>query len=712
VSADKTARIQIEDSAIKDIGRLCKGDRGFGAKFTAFQGKFQNNYENPGLNLEKLYAGKQELYSARVDQSIRATFLPAQGSVWTLVRVGGHEVYDEIQRTVFTYSNTDGRVEYTVVPAGVSAETTEGRPARAAVDESGPFQAWTDAQLIELGVNERFLPSVRALRTDEEAEAFLNDTTGLSHKVLESLLLGMTFEEVYAEVTEPSASQPAKDFDEALARSADRMASSDAVIDAILAEDWSKWRLFLHPDQKSAAVKDYSGPARISGGPGTGKTVVIIHRARELSRRPGFNGKILVATYNKALAGDIKNKILTLGGKQTAAVIDVVHVDKLARDYFVAALGEQQGNRDRASAAETRRLWEEAIIQAGEIADGFNAAFLEDEYRDVVLALGLRERGEYLQAPRRGRGHRLSRTQRNAIWDLTRRFEALLEREDKTTFEKIAAVAAAHAEEEAAQGRYPYTHILVDEAQDLSPQHWRMIRNMVAEGPNDLFLAADAHQRLYQKPIVLGSLGVSIRGRSSRLKLNYRTSREILGRTLSFLGNEEFEDFDEGTDTLDGYRAVLSGGRVEIRKAERPSDELKAVIEQVKQWRAANPTADIGVAAPSNDLFRTAKSSLEREGMHVSALDAKSRDGEGRTCVATMLQMKGLEFQYVICFGLGIENFPLYHQRPADGDDKATLRRKEQQARSLLFVTATRARDQLVLSYSGETSPLLNSLRV
>lgn len=712
MSADNTARIQIEESAINDISRLCKGDRGFGAKFTAFQGKFQQNYENPGLNLEKLYAGKQELYSARVDQSIRAIFLPAQGSVWTLVRVGGHEVYDEIKRTVFTYSNTDGRVEYTVVPPGVAAETAD-RPARRPVDESGPFQAWTDAQLIELGVNERFIPSVRALRTDDEAEAFINDTTGLSHKVLESLLLGMTFEEVYAEVTEPSsASQPAKDFDEALERSADRMTSSDAVIDAILAEDWSKWRLFLHPGQRAAATKDYSGPARISGGPGTGKTVVIIHRARELSRRPGFDRRILVATFNKALAGDIRNKILTLGGKQTAALIDVAHVDKLARDYFVEALGEQQGNRDRASDAEVRRLWEEAIIQAGQIADGFSASFLEEEYKDVVLALGLSERGEYLQAPRRGRGRRLSRAERNAVWELTRRFEALLEREDKTTFEKIAAIAAAHAETNAAQGKYPYTHILVDEAQDLSPQHWRMVRNLVAEGPNDLFLAADAHQRLYQKPIVLSSLGVNIRGRSSRLKLNYRTSREILRRTLSFLGDDDFEDFDEGTDTLDGYRAVLSGGNVEIQKADRSSDELEAVLEQVKQWRAANPKADIGVAAPTNDLVRTAKSALEREGVHVSGLDAKPRDGESRVCVSTMLQMKGLEFQYVICFGLGADNFPLYHQRPADSDDKATLRRKEQQARSLLFVTATRARDQLVLIYSGDTSLLINNLRV
>lgn len=712
MSAENTARIQIEESAINDITRLCKGDRGFGAKFTAFQGKFQKNFENPGLNLEKIYAGKQELYSARVDRGVRAIFLPARGSVWTLVRVGGHEVYDEVKRTVYTYSNTDGRVEYTVVPAGVAPESDERRPAPKPADESGPFQAWTDAQLVELGVNKRFLPSVRALRTEDEAEAFLSDTTGLSHKVLESLLLGMTFDEVYAEVTEPSSGKPVKDFDEALERSADRMASSDAVIDAILAEDWSKWRLFLHPDQKSAATKDYRGPARISGGPGTGKTVVLIHRARELARRPDFNGRILVATFNKALAGDIRNKILTLGGKQISALIDVAHVDKVARDYFVAALGEQQDIRERASAAEVRRLWEEAIAQAGQIADGFNASFLEEEYKDVVLALGLAERAEYLHAPRRGRGHRLSRAQRNAVWELTRRFEALLEREDKTTFEKIAAVGAAQAEADAAEGKYPYTHILVDEAQDLSPQHWRMIRNMVPEGPNDLFLAADAHQRLYQKPIVLSSLGVNIRGRSSRLKLNYRTSREILGRTLSFLGDDDFEDFDEGTDTLDGYRAVLSGGHVEVSRADLPSAEIPAVLEHIKTWREANPKGDIGIAAPTNELVKAARLTLEREGVQVSALDAKIRDSEARTCVATMLQMKGLEFQHVVCFGLGTEHFPLHHQRPVDGDDKATVRRKEQQARSLLFVTATRARDELALIYSGDTSPLLKTLRV
>ncbi|WP_112133739.1 UvrD-helicase domain-containing protein [Glycomyces dulcitolivorans] len=712
--SDNSARILIEDSAVQDIKRLCKGDRGFGAKFAAFQGKFQENYKHPGLHLEKLHAGTQELASARVDQGIRAIFLPAQGRVWTLVRVGGHEVYEEVKRTLFTYSVTDGRIEYTVVPEGSSdAKSQYPTPGRTApVDEGGPFQAWTDAQLIELGVNEGFIPSVRALKTEEDAEAFLSDTTGLSHKVLESLLLGMTYDQVYDEITEPSVGKPVKDFSEALTRSADRMASSDAVLDAILAEDWSKWRLFLHPDQKAAATKDYSGPARISGGPGTGKTVVVIHRARELSRRPGLTGRILVATFNKALAADIESKIKALGGKQTADLIDVIHVDALANSLAKEATGEVRETRDRVGETEAKRLWAESIEQAGEIADGFSPSFLQDEYDDVVLALGLRERGEYLQAPRRGRGRRLGRAERSAVWELTRRFEALLEREDKTTWGKIAATAAGHAEEQALAGEFPYAHILVDEAQDLNPQHWRMLRSMVPEGPNDLFLASDAHQRLYQKPIVLSGLGINIRGRSSRLRLNYRTSREILSRTVGFLGEEAYEDFDEDNDTLAGYRSVLSGGRVEVEAVPRSGDELDLVVSLVRDWRAANPMGDIGIAAPANELVKAARLALERAGIHVSKLNEAAREEEGRVCIETMLQMKGLEFQYVACFGLGEAHFPPWHLRPADDDDKATGTRKAQRARSLLFVTATRARDQLALVYSGDANPLLSGLRV
>ena len=45
-----------------------------------------------------------------------------------------------------------------------------------------------------------------------------------------------------------------------------------------------------------------------------------------------------------------------------------------------------------------------------------------------------------------------------------------------------------------------------------------------------MFLAGDTHQRIYDNYVSLGSLGINIRGRSSKLTLSYRTTHEILGR--------------------------------------------------------------------------------------------------------------------------------------------------------------------------------------
>ena len=49
--------------------------------------------------------------------------------------------------------------------------------------------------------------------------------------------------------------------------------------------DFGAWRVFLHPEQRKYAERSYSGPFRLSGGAGTGKTVVLLHRARMLARR-------------------------------------------------------------------------------------------------------------------------------------------------------------------------------------------------------------------------------------------------------------------------------------------------------------------------------------------------------------------------------------------------------------------------------------------
>ncbi|MEU5220899.1 hypothetical protein AB0G79_32505 [Streptomyces sp. NPDC020807] len=69
-----------------------------------------------------------------------------------------------------------------------------------------------------------------------------------------------------------------------------------------------------------------------------------------------------------------------------------------------------------------------------------------------------------------------------------------------------------------------------------------MLRALVAPGPDDLFIAGDTHQRIYRNRVSLRGLGISVAGRSTRLRINYRTTKEILTwstRLLAYAGVDD-----------------------------------------------------------------------------------------------------------------------------------------------------------------------------
>ena len=55
----------------------------------------------------------------------------------------------------------------------------------------------------------------------------------------------------------------------------------------------------------------------------------------------------------------------------------------------------------------------------------------------------------------------------------------------------------------------------------------KALRSIVKSGRNDLFFCADAGQQIYRSPFSWASCGLDIKGRSSRLRINYRTTSQI-----------------------------------------------------------------------------------------------------------------------------------------------------------------------------------------
>ena len=163
----------------------------------------------------------------------------------------------------------------------------------------------------------------------------------------------------------------------------------------------------------------------------------------------------------------------------------------------------------------------------------------------------------------------------------------------------------------------PFDHIVIDEAQDLHPAQWRLLRAAVKRRPDDLFLAGDPHQRIYANRVSLKQVGISVTGRSARLTVNYRTSAEILRWALGVLGRGEDVGMDGAVDDLASYRSSFSGELPEEVGASSAAEEMAATAETVTRWHEDDGIgwADIAVVARNKHVGTRARTALAELGI-------------------------------------------------------------------------------------------------
>ena len=335
------------------------------------------------------------------------------------------------------------------------------------------------------------------------------------------------------------------------------------------------WRVFLHPEQRKYAERSFHGPFRLSGGAGTGKTVVLLHRARMLARHdPG--APVVLTTFTTNLADQLRTDLQRLDRALPRASgfgergVFVNGIDALASAVLrragtdiavdveaVLGVGTQQVTGRTPNAA-----WQEALDAAGGKLPLLlrSAAFLAAEYAQVVLPNQVTTREAYYKVRRPGRGVALDRAKRSAVWDVVEAYRAQARVAGSIDFAEAAAIAATYLRRSGeTHGEYPADHVLVDEGQDLGPAHWQLLRALVGEHPDDLFIAEDSYQRIYGRRLVLSQLGIRIVGRSQRLTLNYRTTAQNLAYAIAVLDGGTYVDLEESPETVSGYRSARSG---------------------------------------------------------------------------------------------------------------------------------------------------------
>lgn len=505
-------------------------------------------HADKGLHLESVHnARDSRMRTIRISDFWRGVVLaPDDGSdTFLLLSVVPHDgAYTWAAKRLYTVNTATRALEVRNVVA--IEQLTPALEQAAAAAPTLLFADHSDTVLRDLGIDEQVMRAVRTIIDKPQLDAFGSLLPEDQFEVLQFLAEGFAPDEVYRDVVaERQPVHAVSEAEDSLARAIANTTSRITLVTGpdeladILDKPFAAWRVFLHPSQRRVAYRfSYNGPAQVTGGPGTGKTVVALHRVKHLlSRSP-------------------------------------------------------------------------------------------------------------------------------------------------------------------------------DEAQDLHPAQWRVLRAAVAPGADDLFIVGDPHQRIYDSRVSMLSVGIPVAGRTSRLRINYRSTEEILAWSTGLLGGVRVGDLGgDGVDSLAGYRSLLHGKRPRAIGFPSEADEVAALTRRVQEWinDGVRPN-EIAVCTRFNVLLDKVSDHLVAAGVPtVRVRDHPGPDDDG-VRLASMHAMKGLEFRCVAVIGVTSRAVPFAREvTPADVDriqhDSDVLRE-----RCVLFVACTRAREALHVSWSGKPSPFLSAL--
>ena len=697
-------------------------------KADEFLRKFEQDSAAASIHLERVRSAVDPLLrSARIGDDFRIILrAPEQGDVFLVLWADHH---DEAYRWASTKQTAvhpaTGTLQIFDTTAAAQALTSEPISLPRSVRDDSPepppdlFAARSDDDLFLAGVPRALLPSVRALSTDDDLDRLLPHLPPEAGEVLTALAAGIALDDALEEVlgrTAPPAAAPqpppvdVTDVPAALARDTTqrqfRLLGDDLDLDAALKHPLDLWRVFLHPKQRRLVRAHTKGPTRVLGGAGTGKTVVAIHRAaflvREVFTKP--DDRVLFTTFTVNLAQDLRTQLAKLLEPDALARVEVVNIDSWASTYL-----RGRGIAVRpAFEKEQRERFDAAYEVYGR--DDVSADFYRAEWRDVIQEQGLRTEDEYVVAVRRSRGVPLGRVERRRLWPVFAAYRDNLEHAGMLAPPDI--LRRARAELETANAPSRYRSIVVDEAQDFSAEGLRLLRAIAGpEHPDDLFLVGDAHQRIYGRPVALSKCGIQVRGRRSQtLRLNYRTTAAIARWSLDLLKDVVVDDLDEGDADRRGYVSLREGPAPNVHVAGSALEEETMVVATVKAYLEAGAAAEtICVVGRTHGLIRDRfQAALDRAGVATVLLEQEEPRLPG-VRLATMHRVKGLEFAVVLLVGISKQEVPLSTPE-LRSDDPIMSSNALLRERSLLYVAASRARDELHVFYAGEPSPLLANL--
>ena len=684
---------RIADTFTDSLARLT-GDEQKAVKTTAFD--LQINPASTGMSFHKLEKSKDKnFWSLRVSSDIRLIVHKTESNL-LLCYVDHHDkAYQWAERRKLeTHPKTGAaqlveireRVEEVVVPKFVEYVQQE-------LVKPPLFNRISEDQLLSYGVPIEWLGDVK--KADEDTLLQLADH--LPAEAAEALL-------ELATGGVPVISRPAAGEDPFAHPDAQRrfrvMADVDALTQA-LDYPWEKWTVFLHPAQQQMVERDYSGPVRVSGSAGTGKTIVALHRAVFLARH-NPDCRVLLTTFSDTLANALHTKLRHLCSRdpRLAERLEVHAMNTIGQRLF-------ERNFGKVNLAKQTQLLSLISNASSLVAEHkFSLSFLLAEWEQVVDVWQLKSWEAYRDVKRLGRKTRLPEVQRQLLWSIFERVISSLEALKLITSAEMFAQLSVRVQE----SKNPaFEFIVVDEAQDINVPQLRFLAALGGNRPNALFFAGDLGQRIFQQAFSWKSLGVDVRGRSRTLNVNYRTSHQIRMQADKLLG-PEVSDVDGITECRGGTVSVFNGPKPEIHRFSSEVDESAFVAQWLNGLLQEGVVAhEIGVFVRSTAEVNAAINAVEAAGLDYKVLDEYVETVNGCVSISTMHLAKGLEFRSVVVMVCDDEIIPS-QERIENVTDDADLKDVYETERQLLYVACTRARDRLLVTSGGVPSEFLEDM--
>lgn len=687
----------LADSFTASLARL-SNDEQKQAKLTAFD--LQTNPDRPGLQFHRIDRSRDpNFWSVRVNRDVRIVVHKSGDSVM-LVHVAHHDdAYKWAERRVIDQHPATGAIQIREVRELVEDVIVREEPSQVELDLADapaeaprqPFTALAEDDLLSVGVPADWLADVR----DATEDGFFAIAEHLPPEAGEALL-------EYAatgRLPEPPPAPPdPMQHPDTLRRF--RVLEGIEELQAALDAPFDKWTVFLHPSQRGVVDRRFSGPARVAGSAGTGKTVVALHRVfRLLQDNP--DAKVLLTTFSQPLAQSLRAKLKLLVGERPG-MMERVSVASF-RDIAAQLYALSTGRKPHLAVDDIVRTALAKAAEASGVTE-FTPQFLYSEWTYVIDSWQIDSLDAYAEVPRMGRKNRLGANQRERLW---RVFDAARARLAERGLTTGAGLFASVTAEYAPRADKPFTHIVVDEAQDLGVAELRFLSAIAPDRLDALFFAGDIGQRIFQQPFSWKGLGIDVRGRSSTLKVNYRTSHQIRRSADRLLPNT-VRDVDGLSDDRRGTVSVFDGPEPTVFVAESTAQEIERAAEFL-----ANALSD-GVLPAEIGIFVRSRAQLDRARAAAVAAELPvrtfiDRDGAAATLVGTMHLAKGLEFRVVAVMACDAGVLPL-EERVADVADEFELDEVIATERQLLYVAATRARDRLWISGVEPVSELLEDI--